>query len=503
MKRNLKSMLQWGVAPLVVLLVALGGCAKSTQIKGLSASVEELLADQNGNPVDTMRALGVVVSSDEQWKVSSNVSWLTTNAQMGGISRTVVGVKVQPNLSGQERMGVLTFATTKEQVEVRVKQAGGHDIDISTVQYEIPVIFHVLYNEEDKVATDTLRRKYVLNSTDAQRILEYVNELYGQRPKLDGNTEYRGVKRWSDPTSPAENYYMPKETNIRFVLATVDPKGNRISPAGVRAVAMPEKSLKPTDVMNDKSGGRFHSMAWPIKSYVNVFVFPFTREGDANQITLGISHLPFALSSAPIEGLAQLTPEDEAKIKTAGGLDGFSNYNHCVTINADAFDWLTWRYAFLRGNLGKNTIAHELGHYLGLYHTFSEVQGGNNTIILDSCEDTDHCADTKTYNRKKYEENRRSIIASGNTSVLEFAGLLKRNDCSSGRFEATNIMDYDYTHSDEFTPNQIARMRQVLYNSYTVPGIKVASPKSPMRSNAVPVYVEAAPRATSCAIHNH
>lgn len=182
MKRNLKSMLQWGVAPLVVLLVALGGCAKSTQIKGLSASVEELLADQNGNPVDTMRALGVVVSSDEQWKVSSNVSWLTTNAQMGGISRTVVGVKVQPNLSGQERMGVLTFATTKEQVEVRVKQAGGHDIDISTVQYEIPVIFHVLYNEEDKVATDTLRRKYVLNSTDAQRILEYVNELYGNVP---------------------------------------------------------------------------------------------------------------------------------------------------------------------------------------------------------------------------------------------------------------------------------------------------------------------------------
>lgn len=488
----------------VLLLFTLGSCAKNTHIDGLSASLEELLADQNGKPVDdTTKELSVVIASDEQWQVSSNAPWVSTNAQMGGISRTVVGIKVQPNLSGQERVGILKFATSKESVEVRIKQQGGNNIDISTFTYEIPVIFHVLYNEADKVETDTLRRKYVLNSTDAQRVLEYVNQLYGQRPLLNNNQEYRGVKRWSDPMSVGDVYYMPKETNIRFVLASVDPEGKRISPAGVRAVAMSEKSLDPSMVMNDKEGGRFHSMGWPINQYVNVFVFPFTRQGAANQLTLGISHLPLAVSSAPIEGLAQLSVEDEAKIKAAGGLAGFSNYNHCVTINSDAFEWLTWRYTFLRGNLGKNTLAHELGHYLGLYHTFSEVQGGNKTVILDSCEDTDHCADTPTYNRKKYEDNRRAIIASGNTNVLEIAGLLKRNDCSSGRFEATNVMDYDFAHSDEFTPNQIARMRQVLYNSYTVPGIKLATPKSSTKSNQHPIRIIAEPRTTACTIHNH
>lgn len=485
---------------IAILLLGLSSCAKNTKIEGLSASLTELLADQNGNPVDTtLKVLSVVVASDEQWHVSSNAAWLSTNAQMGGISRTIVGVKVQPNLSGQERVGTLTFSTSKDHVEVLVKQQGGDDIDISTVTYEIPVIFHVLYNEQDKLETDTLRRKYVLNSADAARVLEYVNELYGQRPQLVNNEVYRGVKRWSDPMNMGEVYHMPKETNIRFVLASIDPEGKRISPAGVRAVAMPEKSLDPTAVMNDKTGGRFHSMAWTIKEYVNVFVFPFSREGGANQLTLGISHLPFALSSAPIEGLSQLSGSDETKIKEAGGLDGFSNYNHCVVINSDAFEWSTWRYTFLGGNLGKNTIAHELGHYLGLFHTFSEVQGDNSTVILDSCEDTDHCADTPTYNRKKYEDNRRSIIASGNTSVLEIAGLLKRNDCSSGRFESTNIMDYDFSHSDELTQNQIDRMRQVLYTSYTVPGIKVTTP----RISQGPVLVVAEPRTTSCTVHHH
>ncbi len=497
MKVYLKSLL-WSV----LLLFALGSCAKNTQITGLSASLEELWADQNGNPLDAnKKELSVVVSSDEAWQVSSDALWLSTNAQMGGISRTIVGIKVQPNLSGEERQGVLTFATSKEHVEVRVKQKGGNDIDISTVTYEIPVIFHVLYNEEDKLQTDTLRRKYVLNSTDAQKILEYINELHGQRPQLDNNQVYRGIKRWSESMATNEVYYVPRETNIRFVLATVDPDGKRISPAGVRAVAMTEKSLSPSTVMNDKEGGRFHSMGWPINKYINIFVFPFTREGGANQLTLGISHLPFALNSVAIEGLSQLSAEDEAKIKAAGGLAGFSNYNHCVAINSDAFEWLTWQYTFLKGNLGKNTLAHELGHYLGLFHTFSEVQGSRESVILDSCEDTDYCTDTPTYNRQKYEENRRAIIASGNTSILEIAGLLKRNDCSSGRFDATNIMDYDFCHSDEFSLNQIARMRQVLYNSYTVPGIKVATPRSDTRGLQDLVRITAEPRTTSCAIH--
>lgn len=482
------------VATLTILFFQ--NCTKSTEIRGLSISVDELVADQNGNPVDTdKKALSLIVSSEEKWEVTSSASWLSTNTPMGGISRTIVGVKVQPNVLGKERTASLTFTSSSGQEVVTVKQLGGEGIDPNTIVYELPVIFHVLYNEADRINTDTLRRKYVLNSSDAQRVLEYVNQRYGEQPPQQGTQIYRGILRRYQPTNDV--YYMPKLTNIKFVLATKDPNGKQISPAGINSIAMDERSLEPSDVMQDKSGGRFHSMSWPIKDYINVFVFPFTKHGETEaQVTLGISHMPYALSSAPIEGLNTLPSSVEEQIKKHAGLDRFSNYNHCVVINSDAFEWRTWRYTFLKADLGKNTIAHELGHYLGLFHTFSEDHNEHGATVLNSCEDTDYCEDTPSYNRQKYEDNRREIIASGNTTFLQITGLLQRNDCSNGRFEATNIMDYDYSHSDEFSLQQINRMRQVLYKSYTTPGMKMVEPRSTIYSS--PLIVVGNPKTIEC-----
>lgn len=75
-----------------------------------------------------------------------------------------------------------------------------------------------------------------------------------------------------------------------------------------------------------------------------------------------------------------------------------------------------------------------------------------------------------------------------------------RNDCQSGRFEASNIMDYDFCHSDEWTPNQIVRMRQVLYNTYTTPGVKLATPRSLLKaySPRQKVMVEGTPVVIQC-----
>ncbi|MDO5017442.1 MAG: zinc-dependent metalloproteinase lipoprotein [Porphyromonas sp.] len=490
----------WTVLCLLTLLS--GSCVKSTQITGLKASVEELIADQNGNPVDTnFKTLTVVISSEEEWKVSSNVDWLSTNTEMGGISRTVVGVKVKPNITGNDRVGQLTFTTPTNSLSVNIKQLGG-ETDLNTIIYELPVVFHVLYNEADKNNTDTLRRKYVLNSADAQKMLEYINERYGQQPTLTGNQIYRGLHRKYKPTDDV--YHLPKETNIRFVLASVKPDGSRMSPAGINAVEMDERTLDPQAVMSDKQGGRFHSMAWPIKDYINVYVFPFTRGDEtAEEVVMGISHLPLALSSAQIDGLHQLSAEQEEKIKQHGGLDYFSNYNHCVVLNSDGFEWRTWRYTFLKADLARNTLGHELGHYLGLYHTFSEVANDSGAIILDSCQDTDYCTDTKSYNRLQYEFARQDIIASGNTTLVQINGLLMRNDCSSGRFESTNIMDYDYSYSDEFTPDQISRMRQVLYSSYTTPGLKAAVPRASGISHGTPLTVTGTPRAIPCSVRTH
>lgn len=485
---------------LFLLVLGLASCAKSTSIKELSVSAEELTADANGNPTDpNTKKLNLIISSPEEWQVKSDAPWLSTNSQMGGISRTVVRVTVALNPTGKERIGTLTFSTSTQNVTVKVRQLGG-DTNIETVTYEIPVIFHVFYNEADKNNTDTLRRKYVLNSADAQAILEYINQLFGEKPQQVGNEEYRGIKR-KYQQGIEEVYHIPLETRIRFKLASVKPDGTRQSPAGINAIAMDERSLDPKVVMSDKAGGRFHDIAWPIKQYINIYVFPFTRHKErADQVVMGISHMPLALTSAHIEGLKQLGSQEEQYIKEHGGLDQFSNYNHCITLNSDGFEWRTWKETFLRADLGKSTLAHELGHYLGLFHVFSEVVGSDGNITLDSCQDTDYCADTRSYNRQQYEKDRAEIIAAGTTSLVQISGLLMRNDCQSGRFEASNIMDYDFCHSDEWTPNQIERMRQVLYNTYTTPGVKLATPRSLLKAYSPhqKVMVEGTPVAIQC-----
>ena len=73
-------------------------------------------------------------------------------------------------------------------------------------------------------------------------------------------------------------------------------------------------------------------------------------------------------------------------------------YPHCVSINSN-YIYVNSNNEYYYTTDVYNTLAHELGHYLGLHHAFSE--DGDNT---DLCEDTDYCTDTPTYNITKYTE---------------------------------------------------------------------------------------------------
>ena len=48
------------------------------------------------------------------------------------------------------------------------------------------------------------------------------------------------------------------------------------------------------------------------------------------------------------------------------------------------------------------TLAHELGHYLGLFHSFSEKTVKDKSEAADDDDDSDYCDDTPSYNRIAY-----------------------------------------------------------------------------------------------------
>ncbi|MFK2769547.1 M43 family zinc metalloprotease [Bacteroides fragilis] len=114
------------------------------------------------------------------------------------------------------------------------------------------------------------------------------------------------------------------------------------------------------------------------------------------------------------------------------------------------------------------TLAHELGHYLGLHHAFSENDEG----IYDGCFDSDYCDDTPTYNKVEYDADY-AYTAKNDPANFTFDYLVKRKNCKTNQtFTSTNIMDYSVSYSDRFTNDQRSRIRHVLTYSPLIPGPK-------------------------------
>lgn len=94
-----------------------------------------------------------------------------------------------------------------------------------------------------------------------------------------------------------------------------------------------------------------------------------------------------------------------------------------------------------------STLAHELGHYLGLYHPFTE--NGCDAI-------NDYCNDTPNYNRAEY-------MPVANQMNFDRVG------CNGEKFVSTNVMDYFFTRRLGFTPNQCERMHYAIEYGVFIP----------------------------------
>ncbi len=209
----------------------------------------------------------------------------------------------------------------------------------------------------------------------------------------------------------------------------------------------------------ESSNSKILNLLWDMNKYINVMLYNFA-EVDGGTI-LGISHLPLSVQGQNyLEGL---TAVEYDRLENSN-----LNYPHCVSINSLYFNQYTpeGQYNSADANV---TLAHELGHYLGLHHAFNEGDDPN--------ADSDYCTDTKPYNRSIYQnttmvEAYRAYMESKNMEDL-LPGFLRVNSLDPDDvFTSYNLMDYEISYADRFTPNQRERMRHVLEYSPLIPGPK-------------------------------
>ena len=306
--------------------------------------------------------------------------------------------------------------------------------------YKLPVIFHVLYQDRND-------EKQYVSANRLKEILKNVNDLYA------GNI-----------------YGTSQRVNVNFIMATTDEQGNRLATPGVDYVEW--KGTYPIDAysfMGDNTGNMVRYI-WEPTEYINVMVYNFAATDDSEITTLGISHMPFSTEgSHALAGLETVTYTTLTKRNL--------RFPYCSSINSLYIDSESDRYT--REDHGEHgytysssdvnvTVAHELGHYLGLYHMFSERDGKS----VDECLDSDHCEDTPSYNRVAYlqyltdylEEHER------NGSALSLSDLTKRTPCEGDIFYSANIMDYMVGLGYKLSADQKGRIRHVLYYSPLMPG---------------------------------
>lgn len=330
----------------------------------------------------------------------------------------------------------------------------------SNYVYQLPVIFHVLYQDANNAA------QYIPASR-LKNLLQYVNEIY-----------QGGI------------YGESANVRLRFVLAEQDESGKTLATPGVEYIRYTgEYPIDESAFMTAQANARY---IWDPNEYINVMLYPF-KEQDGGTV-LGLSHMPYTIKGD--HALAGLETTAETYIsKSRLGYPLCSSINSRYAAQAsgggyyqsDRYMAADHQASFISSVDVVVTLAHELGHYLGLYHVFTEA--GNSTAAVDvfepvdSCGDTDYCKDTPSYNRADYSRYL-SSYAAGN-STMNVLDLLRRYACDTSSYYSANIMDYAFTLGFKISDEQRARIRNVLYYSPLIPGPKLNGANRRTRATTV------------------
>lgn len=309
--------------------------------------------------------------------------------------------------------------------------------DITKLRYELPVVFHIFYNDENDEKMNI----------PANRIYEILDEC---------NNVYAGQ------TSPTAI-----DMNLKFVLAEKDDKGNTLKEKGINRIKVADPEFDHSRFMNNKDMVRY---MYDVNQYINIMLYPFKAPtGENKGITLGVSHIPYTVKPDHLDGIDKLP-----YFPTHSQL----TYPHCLSINsAYIYEVRSIEGRVYNSRDVVNTLTHELGHYLGLFHAFNEEKEGNALKLTNKCVDSDYCKDTPAYNRIEYNDYINSyiegILKVRQMKYEDLFEMLKRKDCiSKNTTTPNNVMDYEYSFQNKFTPQQKERVRFVLNNSPFVPGPK-------------------------------
>lgn len=252
-------------------------------------------------------------------------------------------------------------------------------------KYVIPVVFHVIHTN----GPENISKKQI---EDQIRILNQDFSLNNPN-KSSIRSVFTGIAA---------------DCEIEFRLAQVDPSGNCTD--GINRIVSP-LHVEARDEVKGIAGAR-----WDYRKYLNIWTVSSIDNGGGAGTTLGYAYLPSAVAN----GL--------------GSMDGIVMRSDYVgTIGTGSVS-----------GAGR-TLTHEVGHYLGLLHTFDDGCAGTGSNNGDYCADTPPVAGTFT---------NASCPANGNSCSTDVPNLIDQWE---------NYMDYSQgTCQSLFSLNQKSRMHSVL-----------------------------------------
>lgn len=370
----------------------------------------------------------IKLETGADWTATSLTEWCKV-VEEKGIGSSSVNVIVKGNIRGP-RTGEVVIYSNGEKQSVYFNQLGLDEG--ATFTYKIPVIFHVIYND----ASD---KKQNPDTETIYNLLKDVNEFYGKALGDD-----KGLK-------------------LEFTLVQFDPKGNKLAEAGIERIKWGSATLDPEDVMGNNTKKYTHFI-WDPNEYVNILLYNFSQP-----YILGISTFPLTTKAHPLPGGGDVVDNMNIAMENLKNVRGVSINSSYIYNGEDQLVDIVpeeLKPIFSKQTSVSVTLAHELGHYFGLRHVFSESN--------DYKQDTDYCTDTKSYDRKspKGYEASLSMLLDQAIAFNNWDLLFQRTSLEGLPFEAHNIMDYNYCYMDEITPQQVERVRHVLLYSPMIPGPK-------------------------------
>jgi len=403
----------WGLC-IVGLFVA---CSEKEETADLHLSDTEFTWDA------TVRQQTLTVATPTRWTIKSNVNWCAP-WKSSGEKGAEVQLWVSPNLTSQSRSGTLTVSSGGSVKLVKVSQPA-YTGNVDEYEYVLPVVFHVLYKDEAD-EKQNVRKGWLAE------LLAKVNNLY----KSNG-------------------------IGVTFEMATCNQEGEELEELGIMRHKVSFDSLDPNVFLSGSAEAmEYADYEQHLRRFINVYLFRFGSDAADDISQLGVSDMPLTTTAHPLDSLTAVPT--------------IENYTHMsyswgVCINSDYIYELSERGRYNPSDVSV-TLAHELGHYLGLLHSFSLVE----CLYDDACSDTPVC-DYTAYHESISQllEDYRQRYGSGLTLTLD--ELARREDCNeAGRtYIADNIMDYAYCYSNTLTPQQRSRIRHVLNYCPLVPGPKL------------------------------